>query len=734
MKNLCFICLFQFLIFGQQPLPLMNGILEFTNNGNFNSWTHQSNHNGEAIFSVETLDVVSGSTKALKTTVNSLGSFQYSVQSSSTHLFPTQNQNQITIAFFAKASSNNQNPNLKVCLSDSSIGTSVFKGQTVTLSNQWKRYTQTFQITQNVNAYKLSFRYLTSNTTYLIDEVSVVVGSNILVDLSQTYQTVDGFGGGIKRRTEFLEDLPINVRNDVEHYAFKELHLNMIRFFIYHTIEISNDNDDPFDYNLNSFAWNYYSSNFSNSKDVAQVLTNAIEKSEVGFDHIIANSNTAPGWMKKNNSHKRLNDSENVLLNTLKDGMVDEFNEYIIAFVDGMKTLFNINVTAVSITNEPDFLNTYESMNLTPEELKVILPALRNRLDQHSFSTVQLLSPECALVSPSTTSSLLTEINSTATFIENMFSNAPAVVQAVDIIGTHTYFDSSHSADWASLSEVTQSKPVWVTESANLRSLDLGMDDASHYAKWITSGFNEGSMTAYMSHLLMEEHLYATPTVGDKEGSSALVLWDSNGVLLPKRYFVLKHFANLSGAGYKRISHQATDSNLYVTTFISPSQEEMVVHFYNDSEDSSLTSLDIPPSVTSMTQYVTDNTKEFESNNINVSPDIRYIEIEIPAKSMNSMVYTFSNTLNQKNDIRHHLSNYKVYPNPIHDQIHIYGLSKGLHQITLFNLLGQPLYNTQTHRTTKHRIDVDYLKSGVYLLQVQDLHNNSLITIKILKK
>ena len=64
-----------------------------------------------------------------------------------------------------------------------------------------------------------------------------------------------------------------------------------------------------------------------------------------------------------------------------------------------------------------------------------------------------------------------------------------------------------HDANWSSLLSAADGKPVWVTESANLKSLDFSMDDASDYIKWITRGFNEGGMTAYMVHLLFDKHI-----------------------------------------------------------------------------------------------------------------------------------------------------------------------------------------------------------------------------------
>ena len=47
-----------------------------------------------------------------------------------------------------------------------------------------------------------------------------------------------------------------------------------------------------------------------------------------------------------------------------------------------------------------------------------------------------------------------------------------------------------------------------------------------------------------MTHLLIEEHDDTDNDIGND--SSALVLWENNTLLLPKRYYVYKHFSTLS--------------------------------------------------------------------------------------------------------------------------------------------------------------------------------------------
>ena len=79
----------------------------------------------------------------------------------------------------------------------------------------------------------------TSTTNEQIEVNGVVTEDGPLekyltLNKSITFQKVDGFGAGIKRRTEDLYKLPSSLREKVEKYCFEELEVNMIRFFIYH--------------------------------------------------------------------------------------------------------------------------------------------------------------------------------------------------------------------------------------------------------------------------------------------------------------------------------------------------------------------------------------------------------------------------------------------------------------------------------------------------------------------
>ena len=321
-----------------QELPIQNGELEQTSDNGFTFWTNQSIGGSNAIFDVVDHSELFGSAKALRTQVNALGSHQYSVQTKSDHQFSVGANQKVTISFFAKAASDQAGSELKLCLSDPTIGASVFKQTTFELTQNWKQYSHTFTTSESVPSYQISFRYLNANSTYYLDEINAMPGNAISININERFQTIQGFGGGIKRRTDYLNNLSQSKRDIVEDLIYKDLKINMLRFFIHHSIENNqNDNDDPNLINLNNTSWYYYT---GGSFKVGETIQRAISKSEVGIDHLIGNCNSAPGWMKVNESHKRSSANEDVSLNTLKVGMAQEFSEYIEIFLKGLKQYF----------------------------------------------------------------------------------------------------------------------------------------------------------------------------------------------------------------------------------------------------------------------------------------------------------------------------------------------------------------------------------------------------------
>ena len=697
-----------FIMNAQNQLPIANGALESIDSqtNTFSFWSNLQTNGGQVNYSIETENLISGSTKAQKSQIISLGTSGWHVKTQSDYLFQVEAGQTYTVRFWAKISGASS-ATMKVVF-QSEIQNS-YQGNNKIINQEWQQFTHSFTVQQSANSNRLSFWYLDSGVTFYLDQVEVVRGNTISFLKDMTYQTVDGFGAGIKRRTEHLFALEDSMREQIETFAFQDLEPNMIRFFVYHDLEDPNDNNDPFNLNFSSLNWTRYdsNSNLNATRYVGEALNNAFNLSANGFDHVIGNCNSAPAWLKTNGAHNNGG--------TLISGGEDEFSEFLVAFINGMQSSYGINVTAISPTNEPDYNVTYESMNTTPLELSSIISNLDSRLDAENLSAVKIISPENFRV----TSNDATK--STTNYINSMFGN-PNVVDATDIVATHTYQNPINPSDWSSLDTAALDKPIWVTEAGNLHSPDWDMEDASYHIDRIMDGFNYGGLTAYMLHLFYERHKYQSEVnPGENYGSSALVLWDnSNNIILPKRYHVFKHFANLVKTGYQRIHLNNFDSGPKAVAFKSSDETKIVVQLFSENNLDSF-EIEIPQGTTLIEHYITSDveTDNFRLiTNENYDLNANYISSNISALSMHSYVFTIDTSLSsQVNYDSNGEPKILVFPNPAKTQLELYFPMHKNREIIVYQLNGTQVFNKK-YQATKHiTIDIKSLSDGMYLIK-----------------
>ena len=702
-------------LISQNQLPLANGFLEDIENNEFQYWSHQANEGGEATYSIETDNLVQGSTKALKCEVLSLGANGWHVSSKSEYPFQVIAGQKYTVTFYAKVEGADSRQ-MKLVFQSEVSGS--YQGQNIWITNEWQRYSHTFTVEHSSDNNQVRFWYMQSDVTYYLDEVSISPGDRITFQYEEKLQTVDGFGAGIKRRTEDLYVLNDSFREQIEQYCFDDLEVNMIRFFVYHDLEPENDNDDPYDLDESQLDWTRYDSdpNIWRTRYIGEALQNAFELSINGFDHVIGNCNSAPAWLKTNGQHNNGG--------TLISGGESEFSEFLVAFLNGMESRYGIEVTAISPTNEPDYEVAYESMNTTPSELSSILINLNARLSNSDLDHIKIVSPESFRVESQNSGTSATN------YINTMFENS-AVEEAVDIVGTHTYADPNHNANWNALKVAANGKPVWVTESANLNSTDQSMTDAANYIKWILRGFNEGGVTGYMFHLFYEE--------ADSDGYSSLVAWTPTGeIILPKRYHSFKHFTNLVKKGYSLINSNSSDENqVYVGGFMSEDESKVIVQIFNEGNEKDL-SIDVPLGSSSVETFLTTNndSEEFLSIGINeIDYYNRYFTTTLPALSLTSLVFDIDESLSNigSNFSNNNDFDIELFPNPSEEQINLILPDYSNYRIKVFDLKGQKIIDRVSNKK-EVLIDVSILEKGTYLININSLFNQKTVTKKIIKR
>ena len=706
-------------LYTQNQLPLANGNFETLNSdgSGFSYWSNVQNSGGIVNYSIETNNLISGSTKAQKSQIISLGASGWNVKTQSDYLFQVESGQTYTVRFWAKASGSNSAV-MKVVFQASDVANS-YQGNNITISQNWQQYTHSFTVSENSDINKLSFWYMNSGVTYYLDEVEVVIGNKISFNEAISYQTVDGFGAGIKRRTEHLYALEDSMRQQIESYAFEYLEANMIRFFVYHDLEDPNDNNNPFYLNTSALNWTRYdsNSNLSTTRYVAEALSNAFDLSYNGFDHIIGNCNSAPAWLKTNNSHTGGG--------TLVSGQENEFSEFLIAFLKGMTSRYGIDVTEISPTNEPDYQVSYESMNTPPAQLSSIIKNLNQRLTAENLDFVNIISPENFRVNSNDPNT------STSNYIASMFSD-PEVVSSTDIVATHTYQSSVSSNDWNILKTVSLGKDIWVTEAGNLHSPNFDMSDASYHIERIMDGFNYGGLTAYMFHLFYEQHEYQNEvSPGQNYGSSALVLWDSNlNIILPKRYHVFKHFANLVKKDYLRIHCNSFGDDLRVLAFKSPNGARIVLQIFAESNLSNF-DIEIPIGTSSVEHYVTSNSSDQNFSLISTSDidlQANFMEMSAASMSLHSIVFNIDTSLSSEADLANQ-GDFRImaFPNPVKSRLELSFDKNHSREISIFQYSGSKVYTKKFQASNTLSIDVGFLASGLYILKSTNNQGQKLV-------
>ena len=95
-----------FILNAQNELPIANGALESIDaqTNTFSFWSNLQINGGQVNYSIETENLITGSTKAQKSQIISLGSSGWHVKTQSDYLFQVEAEQSYTVRFWAKVS------------------------------------------------------------------------------------------------------------------------------------------------------------------------------------------------------------------------------------------------------------------------------------------------------------------------------------------------------------------------------------------------------------------------------------------------------------------------------------------------------------------------------------------------------------------------------------------------------------------------------------------------------
>ena len=378
------------------------------------------------------------------------------------------------------------------------------------------------------------------------------------IDGANVHQTIDAIGAATTNFQQSVHKDP-NYLNKV----FGDLGISAVRGAIDTGWEPKNDDNDP-----NHFNW----AGFDDTA-VAPVMEFFAQAKARGVKTFLLTVWSPAAWLKTNKS------AENG--GQLRPELRDEYAEYVAAAVVRAKIKWGVDITHVSIANEPWFTEPYASSVWTPVQWRDTIKSVSAKFKREGLTT-QFIGPED-----------VSSLYRTNQYVQTVSAD-PVSSAAVPIIGTH-YLNDDDAQHLAATVEGLNKK-LWFSEVGN-GSPDFA--GALGLARGIDSAFTRADATAWINWQLSNN----TPRESLMSGTTP-----------NPKYYALKHFAHFIRPGAQRIDVKYYGDLVRVSAYKDPKTGALTIELSNSRTTDvdvqlSLANLAVPAS---FKQYRTSATENFK--------------------------------------------------------------------------------------------------------------------------
>jgi O-glycosyl hydrolase len=408
----------------------------------------------------------------------------------------------------------------------------------------------------------------------------------IAINLNSTHQTIYGFGAGLKRQANTLLNMPEPQRDEILKLIFQDVHSRILRTFLLDTIESP---DGSFNFNTDpgqgavSDLW---------SQDQIQAIQAAQQWSAGEIDTFYASCNTAPAWMKTNNSQYG---------GTVSPAHYADFAKFISGYASGMYRHFGIRTGAISLFNEPDFSTSHTWMDPTPRQIADMIGAVGKTLQNEYVTELPGISRPLLLGSDGET------LGASTRFMKTIDSH-PADRKYLDVASSHAY-GSDRPRDWTAFARAAGEKPVWETEvnSGSSGTANNGIGDALTTVDRMYTALVSGNAQAFVQFQWVDAS-------SDPSTSTGLInITGPDSFVVPMRYYAFKQFVNTTTPGSMRVGVSGAPAGLKVVAFESADRNAVTLQVINDTgKDYGSVRFALPArfDAGSVRHYVTDNANQ----------------------------------------------------------------------------------------------------------------------------
>ena len=366
------------------------------------------------------------------------------------------------------------------------------------------------------------------------------------VNGAKVHQTIDALGAALNSGWQPKDYRSSAFMNQV----VGDLGISAVRSALDPGWELANDNADP-----NSINWTKF-----DDSAIGTTMEFFKQAKARGVNTFLLTVWTPSGWMKTNKAA--------AYGGQLRPDQREEYAEYIAAALIRAKTKWGVDITQVSIMNEPWFTEPYPSDVWTPNQWKETIKVVAARFQKEGL-TAQIVGPED-----------VSSLYRTQKYVSAVAAD-PVANAEMPIIGSHYLNDQDMQT--LAASAVGWNKKIWYTEVGS------GAPDAAGavaLARGIDSAFTRGQANAWINWQL-----------SNTNATESLM---TNGVPNAK-YYALKHFAHFIRPGAQRIDVAYTGDTVRVSAFKHPTSGALTIELSNNRTtpvdvNLSLAGLSIPAS------------------------------------------------------------------------------------------------------------------------------------------
>ncbi len=327
---------------------------------------------------------------------------------------------------------------------------------------------------------------------------------------------------------------------------------------------INKNSDGTYQYTANSDGSKTFSLNWSNwdLNNTSALLSDIKTK---GADYQVTKFMSTP-WTPPNNSvskwklsdsYKTMNYSTPEVGGTLDPTHYADYADVLADYALGYKAKFGVDLSVLSLQNEPNFQCTYESANWTAAQFHDFFAILKTEFTKKGVFTqlpnLKIMAPEFQNVKEDLILPTLNDSNTS---------------DLLGVVGVHQYeFGKSNVTSYTPptlTNSLAAGKPIWMTEfSTAAWTGDTSITDALIVARLVHMDLVVAQMSAFL-------YWWAW---GSGNGVLALV----NGTQ-PKRLYALGQYSRFIRPDWIRVDAVANPAtNVYLSAFKNPAGDQIAV-------------------------------------------------------------------------------------------------------------------------------------------------------------